>query len=1218
MKKIMSIVMLLFLSITFGTAQKITLHFEKTKLKEVLSKIEKDTGYTFSYSSQVIDTNQTVSINLESIELSEALFKLFSPIDIGYSITKNNKILLKNKLDKVYDRKKTLTIRGKVMDSNEVAIIGASILVKGTAIGETTKLDGSFTIANVPVNGTIQVSYIGYKTLEISTNSDLSRIILREDSQMLDEVVVVGYGKQRKENLTGAVSSVDVEKALGSRPITDVGRGLQGTIPGLSITVPSGEVGSDPIMKIRGQIASLSGSTAPLILVDNVEIPSIQIINPNDIESISVLKDAAASSIYGSKAAFGVILITTKKGQKEEKTTITYSSNVSYQSPFKKIDIAGIDGLEYALEAHENMKGSGPAGGFWRVNRESFEKIKEWQKKYGSTVGNHSPVVYGRDWYYDGKDKFGLRIYNPAEVMIKDVAFTQKHDLSVSGRNANTIYTISLGYLGQEGMMKPAKHDDFKRYTSNIKLSTKVKDNITIRAGAMYSDRTKRYPNSSTGFAADPWLYIYRWSRLFPIGATEHGKELRDPYFDTKNANDATRRNKYVNINFGTTIDINKNWDIVANYAYSTRQNLFLSSRPTFEGGYHWFSPIAWKDDTGNQVYVDEDGNPTETGGQPAYKFPYVQYIRKDRTYIYQSSRNFEKHTLNAYSTYNLNFDDIHRFKFMLGTNIVSSEWDFHSSKKTELINNKNPQFNFAVGTETVGGDTNWDSQVGFFGRMNYSFLDKYLLEANLRYDATSKFPSHLRWKWYPSFSAGWVLSRENFMENLKPVLSFAKLRGSWGTIGDQSVSNSLYIATMGIQKNSWLNSQGEQFFQLNTPRPISSGITWQDIESLNIGIDLGFFDNKLGFVFEWFERNTRNMIIPGNALPATYGASAPRGNYGNLRTRGWEFAIDFRHRFSNGIGVNVKGTLSDATSFITKGADWNIPYENRSLRNSFATGRRYGDIYGYVTDRLYQADDFVYDSNGKMVQETIVWQGTSKVTNKLSGENPVYQTYFEDGNQILLISPGDVKFVDVNGDGYITPGKNTFGDPGDQVVIGNFTPRYEFGLRLAGDYKGFDASLFFQGVGKRKIWGKGQLAIPGFHVKDGAMPQAIAGNFWKKDRTDAFYPRAWHLGGRNSGFVMRPQSRYLLNMAYLKVKNITLGYTLPKNILRKIYLSNARVYLSFENFITFDKLRGLPIDPETISGYSMLRPGGNYNLGRTGISNPTFKSASLGIQITL
>ncbi|WP_352423646.1 TonB-dependent receptor [Proteiniphilum sp.] len=1216
----------------YSQSKTVSAELKNVTLKEAFRELEKSSDYLFLFMDNIENgLSKNVNVSLNNKSMNEILDLLLRNTDLTYSIV-NRQITISRKPGTADEEKKGeetttvkevqqtgKTITGTVTDMNGESIIGANIVEEGTSNGTITDINGGFTL-KVTTNATIRITYIGYLTQIVNTTGKTSfKVILQEDTKALEEVVIVGYGSQKKANLTGAVSSVNVGETMGSRPIPDFGRGLQGTIPGLSVVVPSGEVGSSPIMKIRGQIGSIAGNSDPLILVDNVEVPNIQMINPNDIESISVLKDAASSSIYGSKAAFGVILITTKKGATTETTNITYSSNLSWQQPFKKIDIAGIDGLEYTLEAHENMKASGPAGGFWRVNRDSFDKIKEWDKKYGKSVKWNDPIIYGRDWIYDGTDKYGYRIYDPVEAMVKSSAFSQNHNLSLNGKRKDTNYNLSLGYLEQEGMMKPAQDDNFSRYTGNMNLSTQITDFLTIRGGAMYSDATKKYPNSATGFTADPWLYLYRWSRLFPTGAMENGEEVRDPYFDTKNAHTAVDRKKYTNLTLGTTINLTSNWDVIVDYAYTSQNNSIQKSTPTFAAREPWYTPVAWNDEEGNRIYVDENGKPTDTDGMPGYRLPWVNYVTSDKSYYYQSSFNSDRHTLNAITNYDLNLADMHQFRFMLGTNVVSYKWNSFWGNQTELIDENNPHFELADGTETTGGDTNWESQVGYFGRVNYSFMDKYLFEANLRYDATSKFPSHLRWKWYPSFSGGWVISNESFMQELDPVLSFAKIRASWGSIGDQSVSNSLYLAMMDIEKNTWLTADGKQYSYLTTPNAISAGITWQDIESFNLGLDLRFFNNRLGFVFEWFQRDTKNMIIAGEALPATFGAGAPQGNYGNLRTKGWEIAVDFNHRFSNGLRIQVNGNISDATTRITKGADWNTPWENRLLSNNYATGKRYGDIYGYVTDRLYQKDDFLYDANGNIMQTNIIWQGTSKRTNQLAGNNPVYQTYFEDGNQTLLVSPGDVKFVDVDGDGYITPGKNTFGDPGDQVVIGNSTPRYEFGLRLGAEYKGFDAALFFQGVGKRKIWGAGQLAIPGFHVKDGAMPQAIAKNFWKEDRTDAFYPRAWNLNGENEGFVMRKQSRYMLNMAYLKLKNITVGYTLPKSVLKDIYLSNARIYLSLENFLTFDKLKDLPIDPEAISGNSILAPGNNnYNLGRTGTSNPSFKSASFGVQVTL
>lgn len=1112
----------------------------------------------------------------------------------------------------------TKTISGTVTGSDGKALEGVTVAVRNTDRVTITGNNGGYSI-NAASGETLVFSYVGFRTQNSVVGSANSvNIVLARSAGDLDEVVIVGYGKQRRSDITGAISNVDME-ALGSRPIADLGRGLQGAVPGLSVRVPSGEVGSDPIIRIRGFIGSIEGSSAPLILVDNVEVPSIQMINPNDIESVTILKDAASSSIYGAKAAFGVMLITTKKGSASEGISLSYSNNFSWQNPFKKIDIAGIDGLQYTLDAQKNRRAALPAGGFWRINDDSFEKAKEWQEKYGSTVKYNDPVVYGRDWIYDGTEKYGYRIYDPVKTMVKENAFTQNHNISLNGRSKNTSYNLGVGYFGQEGMMKPAVNDDFERFTAKLSVSTKVTDFLTIRGGTLFSDRMKRYPNSTNGagFGADPWLYLYRWSRLFPTGVLEHGEEMRDPYWDTKNSKTAYLGQKYMNLNFGTTLDLTSNWTIDADYTFDSRIETSKSALGAITAREPWFTPVAWKDEDGNQIYVDDAGNIVDTGGDPAFRFPLSNYVSKEASYVQKSTRQDQRHTVNAYTTYRLNLADVNKFKFMLGTNIVANEWESHYSYRSELFDNDNPQFNYAIGREESAANANWDSQLGYFGRVNYSFDNKYLLEGNLRYDATSKFPSDLRWKWYPSASAGWVISNEEFMSGIKDVLTYAKVRGSYGSIGDQSVSNSLYISTLPTGKINWLNSAGEQFYHFGTPVPVSGGIGWQNIATTNLGADLRFFNNKLGVVLDLFERETKDMIIGGLALPATYGyPSAPKGNYGNLKTRGYEIALDFNHRLKNGLGINITANLSDAVTDITKGPDWNIPYEDRLIDNTYTTGKRYGDIYGYVTDRLFQKEDFVYDANGDFVKTNIVWQGTSKPANLLAGKNPVYQTVFEDGGN-LVISPGDVKFVDVDGDGYITSGKGTFGDPGDRVVIGNSLPRYEYGMRLALDYKSFDLAIIGQGVGKRAIWGSGQLAIPGYHTKDGAMPQAIAGDYWREDRTDAFYPRAWDLGGSDQGFVMRTQTKYLLNMAYFRIKNITIGYNVAPQLLDKIGLKQARVYASFENFITFDNLRGLPIDPEAISGYSMLRSS-NYNLGRTGMSNPTFKIASVGLNVSL
>ncbi len=399
------------------------------------------------------------------------------------------------------------SITGVVVDTAGDPVIGASVMEKGTANGTITNLDGQF-VLSAREGTTLIISYIGYRTQEIKA-SRLMKVTLQEDSKLLDEVVVVGYGSMKKANLTGAVASVDVEKTLSSRPIADVGRGLQGTVPGLSVQIPTGEIGSDPVTKIRRQVASPNGDSTPLILVDNVEIPSIQMINPDDIESITVLKDAASASIYGAKAAFGVVLITTKKGAKTESVSITYSGNFSWQNRAKKLEMATIDGLQYVWDAAVSRNPENPStaatGNMWKMNAESIARSREWLEKYSGKVKASDPVVYNRDWYVDELgNKMGVRMYNAIDAMVKEWTPTQTHNLSLNGRSGKTGYNVGLGLLDQSGMTKPAKYDDFKRYNASVSLATDVNKYLTVRAGAMYSDRQKRYPSVGSTSGEDP------------------------------------------------------------------------------------------------------------------------------------------------------------------------------------------------------------------------------------------------------------------------------------------------------------------------------------------------------------------------------------------------------------------------------------------------------------------------------------------------------------------------------------------------------------------------------------------------------------------------------------------------------------------------------------------------------------------------------------------
>ena len=1114
------------------------------------------------------------------------------------------------------DQQKTL-IKGQVKDASGEPVIGASILEKGTSNGTITDIDGNFSI-NVKPGATLQISYIGFKAIETKAQNNL-KITLKEDSELLDEVVVVGYGAQKKENLTGAVASVDIEKTLGGRPVSDVGRGLQGTTPGLSIAVPSGELGSDPTIKIRGQIGSLDGGSSPLILLDNVEIPSLQMVNSDDIESISVLKDAASASIYGAKGAFGVILITTKKGAKTESVNVSYSGTFSWQNISKKMDMARLNGLEYSIDASKRVKGPGAAvsGAFFQMTEEGLELAREWDKNYGGKLGPNDPMVYGRDWYVDSqKRKIGLRTYDPYDYMIREWAPSMTHNLSLNGKSGKTTYNVGLGYLDQDGINKPAKKDDFKRYNASIKLSTEINKYVTVRAGAIYSKREKRYAYSTSSTTADQWLYLYRWGSNMPLGYDDEGDIIRSPHSELSQANTAKREWNYTNINLGATFNIMKDWTLDVDYTYAGEDNIINEGGTRYTALQSWGGAIPKLDSNGNQIYVDNTGAVVDSGtpgAMPAQKLSLVEYTShgSNPDHIYRRVANGKRKTLNIVTNYNLELSELHKFKFMAGMNRVTYDETYNWSRKKDLTDITNPQFDLAVGQQESSGGNIWDGQLGFFGRINYSFANKYLLEANIRYDGTSKFPKDLRWRAFPSFSAGWILSEESWMDWSKSILSFFKVRGSWGMIGDQTVPNTLYTSFLPIGESSWLDYSGQKLTYTGIPSAIDANISWQDITTLNLGLDTRFLDGELGLSFDWYQRDTKNMIVPSE-VSYSFGQGAPKGNYGSLRSRGWELAIDYNHRFENGLGVNAMVTLSDAQTEITK-------YSDTKSINDWYVGKKYGEIWGYATDRLYQKDDFIY--NGDKIEQTYALNGKevakgtpgAKIVNKLKDPNAIYQDYLQSGD--FIFGPGDVKFKDLDGDGKIDSGSNSIDNAGDRKVIGNSTPRYEYGIRLGADFKGFDFSIFMQGVGKRQVWGNGFLAIPGYNSSDGAMPETFAKDYWKEDRPNAYYPRPFNQSGNNDKYNMVQQSKYLLDMSYFRIKNITLGYTLPMHITSKVKMQKARVYLALENFFTFDNLRGLPIDPEEVQGFSMFNSD-NYNSGRTGVGAPTFKNVSFGVQL--
>lgn len=1115
-----------------------------------------------------------------------------------------------------------MTVTGKVVDKNNEPIIGAYVVVAGTSTGTSTGVDGGYKIT-APANGTLQFTCIGYKTQEVAiAGRTVVDIILAEDALMLENAVVVGFGTQKKANLTGAVASIDASKQLESRPIPDIGRGLQGATPGLNVRIGSTEVGSDAIIRIRGQVGSYNGSAAPLILLDNVEIPSLNLINPDDIESISVLKDAASASIYGAKAAFGVILINSKKGAREKETVkVTYSGNVSFQNLVNSGGIADVDGLHYTVEAAERVNTFTPVGAFWLIDRAGYEAAKAWKNKYGKTVGPNDPMVYGRDWYVDASNrKIGVRTYNPYDYYVRNNAPTQAHNISVSGSKGKTNFNISLGYLDQSGMLKVTDYDWFQRYNANVRVDTQINDFVNVHAGMMYTNSTKSWAYATSSTTADVWYYLYRWGPTYPlVDKDEYGNNIRTGVYELKTANQATIKKSYASVNAGATITPVKNWNINVDYTYSNNNSQERDPGIRYLAGNSWSAAVNVDGTTmANNEWYTYNGLPQSIVAKQLQ----LQDYTSSYDLIYQDSFTSTRQTWNVTTDYTLNLANAHELRLMLGMNSVDYKYTGVWGQRKDLLDINNPQFNLATGTQTSGGSASWSSTLGFFGRLNYNYKERYLLEANLRYDGTSKFPTHLKWQWFPSFSAGWRVTEEPWMQGAKNVLSSMKLRASWGSIGDQSVGSALYIPTMSLITDYWQHS-GVRDYAFSTPGLVATDISWQRIETLDFGVDFSLF-NAFNFTFDWYRRTTKDMIVGMEGLNYNIGATAPSGNYGKLHTDGWEVSVNYGHLFDNGLSLNVTAALSDAVTIIDE-------YGSANSIGGWYNGKTYGEIWGYRVDRLFQNDDFKWE-NGKLVKSRDTYGQTYVYAD---GKNYATQGKITSGD--LISGPGDVKFKDLNGDGIIDNGlqqvkiwneeKQCY-EPGygDLDVIGNTTPRYEYSFRVDAAWKGIDFSMFWQGIGKRDMLGYSWLTVPGFSITgDGGSAQAFCADFWYETKDDsgtvidsnydAFYPRAAQCG-RSRIFNMTDNDRYLLNMAYLRLKNVTLGYTLPQKLTRKAYIDKLRFYVSLENYLTFDHLNGIPIDVEEISGYSYLNSS-NYNSSFTGVGAPAFKSASLGVQLT-
>ena len=1081
-------------------------------------------------------------------------------------------------------------VSGTVKDNAGEPLIGVYVLVQGTATGTSTDIDGKYTLS-APANANLVFSLLGMKDAVVPVNNRSTiDVVMEEDAVLLDEVVMVAYGSQKKENLSGAVSSINVGKSLESRPITDVGRALQGSTPGLIVTTTSGALGGTPTIKIRGTTSTLGGGDGnPLILVDNVEVPDLSYVNPDDIESISTLKDASTTSIYGARAAFGAILITTKKGSKDGKVKVSYSNNFAWGKPTNLPEFSRADlGMQYSLDQYNSLRAT-PATTFnpyngYTISVEGIAKTKEWIEKYGDGSGLGREMVEGRDFDYNTAG--GVTYYRPWDVrslFYRDWAPQQTHNLSVNGGTDKMQYNLSAGLMHQNGILKEF-NDFYARKSVSGNISTKVLDRVTFRGSFMLTKTADESPMSFYAGTTDkqsdiygPTYYIYRWHNINPYG-TYNGKEFRNGISEIKNAKPLVNDQTYSRIGLGVTVDIVKGLKANFDYTY-TQTNVFTHRQGGHNSAIDIFTLVPY-----GSTFDDM----------------YKQYTDVKANYAsYDSSRNRR----NAYNG-NLSYENTfgkHNLKVLVGTNIEDAEYVYHRSKRLGLLSNEQAEPNLANGDQQISTSHSWWSVAGVFARLNYDFNGKYLVEGNIRYDESSKFAKGSRGGWFPSFSAAWRVTEEPWMEPVKNVMNSLKIRGSYGVIGNQDVPLGSFIPSLTISTptkgNYWLVN-GNYVAQVGSAAAlVDPALTWEKVATLDFGIDAKFWKDKIGLTFDWYQRKTMDMLSAGDVIPSSVGASAPKQNFGDLTTTGIELELSFNHVFDNGLRLNVSANYSDYVTEITKWAAADDP-----LLSSNYKGKRLGDIWGYKVDRLWQVDDFVYE-NGSLKTETV----NGKVTNVFKNYDAGYQALYESGS--FRFSPGDIKIKDLKEDGVINYGKNTLKDHGDLTVIGNEQPRHLYSFRVGANWKGIDLDVFFQGVGKREMWVTGNMVLPGWQATEANFAHTL--DYWTPENTGAFYTRPLQYGNSGDKWNYVKNDRYLLNMAYLRLKNVTIGYTFPEKLMKRIYISRLRVFASGENLFEFDHLGDNPIDPEL--AHTDLTSGDARAFGR---AYPYRRTFSFGVQL--
>ena len=1110
------IAIILFFSALLSAAPlygQISVTFKDVPLMEALSTLENKSEYSFFYSNMLPDKDARVSIDAKDKSIEFILDNIFSNLSISYEINGHQIVLSE---DKIEEKNTSYKASGVVVDSAGEPVIGAGVVIEGSTNGTITDVDGRWELVVPSTTTKIVISSLGYKEQIVAAGSASARTVtLQEDSQMLQETVVVGYGVQKKVNLTGAVAMVNSEE-MNARPISSVASGLQGLLPGVTVVNSSSQPGqANTTIRVRG--VGTIGNSNPLILIDGIE-GDISSINPEDIESVSVLKDAASSAIYGARAANGVLLVTTKKlaAGKDAVTKINFSAYAGIQTPTRLPEMC--DAIEFMTLDNEARKNVDTADA-WLP--EDFDKVRN----------NTDPNYFGNtDWIGQ---------------VLKKVAPQQNYSLSLNGTLGNSGYMLSYRYFDQSGLTVGNSTGE-TRHNLRFKINTKLIDRVTLSSNLGYTTTKVISPVSSLTSGGGAIYTAMRIAPNAPVrytdGSWAYGGGNTNPVAILRDGGRAKTDADELSIMEVVKVDILKGWDVSATYNVTSYNGLKDILKKT----------ITFNNPQDGSTYSYQSPNSIKN----------IDYRHNQQTFILQTNfdLNFGKHNVSG----------------VVG---MSQEWytsrSFEASR-TKLITEQDPTLNLGdpQTMSNASSYSSWAIRSGF-GRISYNWNERYLLEGNLRYDLSSRFHKSNRSGLFPSVSAGWRISEENFMAATRTYLDNLKIRASWGMLGNQYVGSSNYpylsvlqAYTSGVSMIGANATTGYVQSTLSNPN-----LSWEKIKMLDLGFDLAMFSNRLTFSFDWYNKDTDGILLKLN-YPAQLGAKPSEQNAGKVNNKGWEMDLNWRSQageFMYGIGFN----LSDVKNKIVD-LGGNAP--DLSGNQIRMVGYPIDAFYGYIADGLMTPEDFKIN-------------------------NPETHTYNLPNIPVILgnrYQPGDIKYKDLSGpdgvpDGRITPEY-------DRTVLGSSIPRYTYSVRGNLGWRGIDFSFVLQGVGKCSgfLEGSARHALQDM----AAYPQKVhleRYNVVTNPNPKASYPRLTY----NTGFNQNTFSTFWLEDAsYLRVKNVQLGYTFPEKWMKKARIDNFRIYASADNLFTFSKFF-YAYDPET-----PVSRGGYYPLVKTVVIgvNLTFK----------